>query len=266
MKKGQKKSLILYIPLIGKIINQIDKDITQIGLNHALKNVIIQSQSKIELASVTKKVTTILTKSPTIVISNHLSFFDSITIGSILPYRKSSFFIANSFYLGLGKNIDRHILPIHMSHYWTKTNDFFNNWLMKIVYLFSRQKQNSFDINHALNRKTIDKAVSMLFKNALVLLLPEDLKQKRWFKGIGHLIKKSNTLTNKRTVYIVFIKIEGISNWDFLRILPFVGKWLPKITITIMHHSPISQLKKYKKSNTITRLLEKKYNYFFINT
>lgn len=261
--KNNKKSFILHFPLIGKNIKRIDKETSTMGISYALKNAINHSKSKINLFVASKKVMKILTKSPTIVLSNHYSFFDSIIIGSVLPFRKNIFFIANSFYLGLGKNIDRHILPIHMSHYWTKTSNYLSNCLMKIVYFFSRQKQNTFSKNHDLNRKTIDKAVSLLLKNALILLLPEDLIKKHWFKGIGHLIKKTNALASKKTIYIVFIKIEGISGWDILRIFPYVGKLLPKITVSITHCSSISKLKKYSNANTITSLLEKKYNYIF---
>ena len=266
MKKARKKSLFLYVPILGGIINRINKEIAQKGLNYALKNAINQSQSKIQLIGVTEEIITILTKNPAIVISNHLYFPDLIIIGSVFPERKSIFAVANSFFLGLGMNIDRHILPIYMYHYWTKTNNLFIKWLMKTVYFISRQKPHSYNINHVLNRKTIDKATRLISNNALILFFPEDRKHHCWFKGIGHLIKKSNALVNKKTVYIVFVKLEGVSKWDLLRILPIVGKWLPKITVTIIHFSPLSNLKKYKKANTITQLLEKQYNHFFLKT
>ncbi len=261
-KKGWNRSLFVYFPVIGALINRIDREIAQHGINLALKKAIDRSRSRIKLEGMTKTVKKILTDQPVIVISNHLYFSDPMIIVSILPTRRSTFAVANSFFLGLGMNIDYHILPIFMHHYWTETGSRLSRWLMQVVYFFSRQPTHSFAINHALNQETINQATNLLTRNALIIFFPEDRKHQRWFKGIGHLVKKTNSLPHHQPVYLVFIKLTGISKWDCLRLLPGLGKWLPKISLKIIHHFPLVKLKS-QEADSITRWLEKQYYHFF---
>lgn len=246
------------LPLIGSFINRFNGNIENVSLQNACKIEINRSASQIIAYGLTNKLSLILKNNPVIIVSNHIYDIEPLVIFSQCPSRKNVYLIINVLFTGLGKNIDQHLIPVYIKHHRIKT-DIFKRGSGLLVRKLHKDYQMDPEIEHQKNIESIKTAAEKVNSGGLVLIFPGRRGiNHTWRDGIGHLI---NQVNNKHT-YIIKVYINGSSNWDFLRLLPKIGKILPKIQIHLASPEKIDKYKQLNNGKEITKQLENEYNHW----
>jgi len=256
-----KKSLFLYIPAVRNIINALDAKTQTHGVNEAAQFALRWSHTQVNTNGMNKRIKDILLDKPVVVISNHRYFFDIFYLLSVFPKRKTTHIVISTIFTGFGKYLDKYLLPVSIRHHVLGPSKFITRLLIRFLYRFGRRIRHSEMYAREFNKKTIQKASLLLSHNSLVLYFPQLKKGEKWFTGIGHLICKSiNFIQKERNgLYVIFAHIDGFSRWDFLRLIPWIGRYLLPIHITFL--GSLSVPKNWEKQSPIyiTRKLEAMY-------
>lgn len=234
-------------------ISKFDQKIEREGIQKALKDLISIFKIKIETINQEKAIK-VLDKSGVIVASNHPTETDVPVLMSVLSNRPDQSVVAMSSLLNLGKNIDKHIIPVHINHRLMDQNKI--NLKLRFLRLLSQHQEISATEAHNKNIESINQAAKKVRNGELVSIFPgAGSKEERWFNGIGYLINKIGNTNNN---WLVLTYIQGTSGWDYLRIIPLFKLLFPKVKIHF--HKPIS-LKNYQgmEAKDITKKLEKIY-------
>ena len=79
----------------------------------------------------------------------------------------------------------------------------------------------------------------------------------KWFPGIGHLLKEIGVDSN---AYFIQSFVKGTSDFDMARILPVVGRFMPKIEVFFSNPILVSDiLKSNSQPKIIAQNLETQY-------
>lgn len=244
------------LPLVGTFIKRLSSNIESYGLQKACSLEMGRSKTKVISFGLTDDLHLILKNNPVIIVANHIYDIEPLVIFSQCPNRKNAFLIINVLFTGFGRNIDQHLIPVYIKHHHTKS-DFLKRGSGILIRRLHKDYKMNPETEHQKNIESIKNATEKVDAGGFVMIFPGRRgKNHAWRDGIGHLI---NQVSNPNA-YIIKAYIRGSSNWDFLRLLPKIGKILPKIQI---HFAPPEQINKYKKINNgkeITKKLEDEYN------
>lgn len=235
--------------ILNHFINKLDKEIGINGLQSAMMKVIKISGAKFEILNRNKKILNILRNKPVVVIANHPAEFEVIAMLASLVNRKDLYLIANSTFSHIGVNLDKHLIPVHISHHlatYTSRN-------LRIKFLKKFTHILPYKEAHQKNIASIKDAISKVNNSGMVVIFPGD-QNDRWLSGVGHLLKG---ITNKNT-QIIRTFIKGTTNWDYFRIIPFFSKLLPKIEVFFAPPLSINSIPQISAREIVSKL-EKGY-------
>jgi len=245
----------LYTTLgVRRILRPINHSLKIHGISKTFKKV-IQNCSRdfiINLPESTKKV---LKKDRVLVICNHPSQVDVLLLLASLPHRSDTYLVAMHRLLSILPSIDKHLIPVYISH---RINDFSKtDWKFNILKKFHFSPEYSKEVAHQKNIENIALAAKRVDEGHLLCLFPAGGSEngRDFLPGIGHLIKN---LKYPEDTKIVMAHVGGTSDWDYLRIIPFVNKFLPKFRINFSEAQDISNFI-YPEARQIPKLLQDHY-------
>jgi 1-acyl-sn-glycerol-3-phosphate acyltransferase len=238
--------------MIKGFVLRLNKNIAKYGLVRAIKKLIYKYEIRLVVKS-SHEIDKILTKASGIVVANHPAEFDVLAILSAIKHRKDVFLIINSKFMKLVPNLDKHLIPIYIHN---KSRENFEGRLKSGIFdFFHKTETFSIKEEHTKNIESIDLAIKKIKNGGLVIIFPDGGGKKEWFNGVGYLI---HGIKNKKKTFITRAYINGTSNWDYLRLLPLVNKFLPKFRVSFANPLKVESIKKENPKKT-TMFLEEKY-------
>lgn len=243
-----------HIPFLSRIFNNINQDIDNYGEQKAFHKIITKNGGKPVIKGRNSELDSILQSERAILVANHPHEIEPFVLTAILPSRHNYYVIANVKFLNWLSNLNHHIIPVHIQHHYHYTNRLglrarLFNLLPLTATIFNQ------DQAHQENIKSIARASKLVDQGAMVMIFP-GVGNKRWFSGIGHMLK--NTTTEK-PIYFVKTYIKGTCKFDLLRIIPIFNRILPRIEISFDNALKVNYLRNLDGKNICTKL-EANYN------
>ncbi|MDD4938506.1 MAG: 1-acyl-sn-glycerol-3-phosphate acyltransferase [Candidatus Shapirobacteria bacterium] len=232
---------------------KINNDALENGAVVAMRNLIKRCNTKVEVKS-SKEINKVLSKCPGVIVANHPAEADVLAILSAVKNRKDIFLIINSNLKNLIPNLDKQLIPVYIYHKITRT--FEGRLKSRVLSFLNKNRSYSIEEEHQKNIESIDLAIDKVNRGGLVIIFPDGGDGKNgWFPGIGHLI---HGVKNKDKSFITRAYIEGTSNWDYLRLLPLIGKFLPKFRVSFSKPIKMNEVE-IENPRSTTTILENKY-------
>jgi len=246
------------MPMLKGLINYVNKNISELGVVMAMNKFVKKCNTKIVVKS-NDEIDKVLEKYSGVIVANHPAETDVLAILSAIKNRKDVFLIINSQLSQLIPELDKYLIPVYVSNRGTES---FGTKL-KLWFLSKLKKLNNFskEEEHQKNIESIKFAIEKINQGGLVIIFPSGGNEKMaWFNGIGHLI---HGIENKEKSFVIRAHIEGTSNWDYLRVLPLVGKFLPKFKISFANPLRIDKIKMDCPQKTTAELENNYWNWIF---
>ncbi|MFA4827321.1 MAG: 1-acyl-sn-glycerol-3-phosphate acyltransferase [Candidatus Shapirobacteria bacterium] len=237
----------------GGLIKKFDKKVGDLGVQGTMEGLVKETKTKWQVEDKEGWTKEVLQKKPVIVVANHPSESDIIFILAALAARKDIYLIIDSTFMGISKNIDKHLIPVYIQHRESRGK---GNFRWNLIKKFHWSQNYGRDAAHQKNIKSIGRATRRVENGAVVVIFPAGgSTDGRWFSGIGHLVR---SLKNKNEVSIVKAKIEGSSKWDYFRLIPGLGRLMPKIKVTFSTPRRVTDIAN-EDARAITKRLETEY-------
>lgn len=234
----------------GNLIKRLDNKIEEVGFQRAMVKVITYTSTRIKTHNKTVDVINILRTKPAILVANHPAESDVIALIASLCHRQDLHLVINSSFLHICPNLSKHLIPVYVHHRNT------GNLRLRLLNLFHQTQEFPKNKAHQKNISSIAKASQKINQGSLVIIFPAGGGYNRlWFNGIGHLI---TNLKNSKDVYLIMAYIQGTSVFDYLRLLPGLGKIFPPITIHFAAPKIINNLIN-QKPKAIVRVLNQQF-------
>ncbi len=242
-------------PIIKPLISAIDKDIKRFGFPKAMLNTASRLGTPPVIAGITPQISQILKKEAVVLVANHIHEVDIIALIAALPQRENISLIISSAFMNLVPNADKYLIPVYIDHHKDRNQIQLKEKLFK---MFHPVPTFNPDDEHKKNILSVKNASGKLKKGGLVIIFPNPRKTSgnNWYSGIGHLLRGAS---GKTPVYFVKAYIEGTSNLDYIRLLPYGAKILTQIKVTFSEEKEISRILD-NNAKTITQALENSYN------
>jgi len=214
------------IKLIGGWVKWFDRRIGEIGIQKTLCEVFKSTGTDFEV-NYEGDSKMVLKKDPVIIVGNHPHDSDILALLGAIPQRSDLKIIANSVLVGIGPNIDGLVIPVYIHCRQGSKPD---SWLrMKVFGRLHTSTKHDAENEKILNRQSIATAGKFLDKGGAVIIMPTGGGVGgKWFSGVAHMWSQTK---NPKKVKVVMAKIEGPSDLDYLRLIPFVSKILPKYRV-----------------------------------
>lgn len=212
---------------VRRILRPINKNLRKYGISRALKQVVhkVSREFIINMPKGTKKV---LKNEPVLLICNHPAQADVLLLLSAIPQRKKTFLIVMSGILSILPAINKHLIPVYISHRFDERGK--PDWKVRLLKKIHFTPEYNHEIAHQKNIKSIELATRKIDEGSLVGIFPAGGTPdgRTFLPGVGHIIKN---LKYPEKTKIIMAHVSGTSTADFLRILPFFSKILPKFKI-----------------------------------
>ncbi|MCX6726670.1 MAG: 1-acyl-sn-glycerol-3-phosphate acyltransferase [Candidatus Shapirobacteria bacterium] len=238
--------------LVGWVLKKIDKDVKTGGmietmhrLTDSMVKLVVKNREKVKLT---------LKNEPVILISNHPSQVEVLILLGLLEKRDDAYLIADHSFLEILPSVDKHIIPVYINHRLDgKQKD---SWKFNLLTRFHQSESFCREIAHKKNIASINLATDKVNNGGLVMIFPAagELGGK-FLSGLGYMIKN---LKNPKKVKIVMVHVRGTSTWDYLRLIPIVRNFLPKVYITFAEPIPAGQFLA-PEAKAISENVEKRY-------
>lgn len=203
-------------------IKNFDLQVEQHGIQEAIRRLTLQTGSRLEVDGLNDDLTRILKYEPVVVAINHPHEFDVFALGAVMPKRRALTVLANAMFVGLGRALDRYLIPLYISNHTSSVNlagRILNFFLPVPNYENEKEKQ--------LNSLSLKFAAKRLQAGQLLLIAPDRRSPDgRWFPGIGRVLSGVN-----RRVWVAMVHIEGTSKLDYLHFVPGLAKLLPRVKL-----------------------------------
>lgn len=211
------------------IIHQFGLEIDNHGVSTAMESLTSKIGTKVLVNEVGQNLREVLDKKPVLVVANHPAEADVIALLASLSNRKDLFLIINSCFLNICPNLDKHLIPVYISHHLIrKGRPNFRFRLFRVLHKFSMYNESK---EHELNIKSINKAGKKLKNGGMVVMFPGGGGEGgRWFSGIGHLL---NQAKENLDIHIVRAYIEGTSDKDYLRLIPGLARLMHPFKVSL---------------------------------
>lgn len=212
---------------VRKILRPVNHSLKTRGISKTFKRILkkLSRDFIIDLPADTKKT---LKKDRILVICNHPSQVDVLLLLAALPHRNDTYLVIMHRLLSILPAIDKHLIPVYISHRvgGHSKPDWKFNLLRKVHFTPEYSKE----IAHQKNIKNIALATKKLDQGHLLCLFPAGGSEdgREFLPGVGHVIKNLQDIKNTK---LVMAHVSGTSTWDFLRIIPFVHRFLPRFKI-----------------------------------
>lgn len=219
--------------VISYLFRSTNRDVASRGYSAAMKKVLKQTSSGLLIKGLTPATKKILKNEPVLLISNHPNQAEVLAILAALPQRSDYYLVANHSFFSILPAIDRHLIPVYIAH---KSSGIHISWKFILFQKFHRQSVLNENVAHQKNIDSIALASKKLSAGALVQIFPVfDNITLNFSPGVGYLLKDSKSITK---IKVVMIHVAGTSDFDYLRLLPFIGKLLPPFEITFSSAYP----------------------------
>lgn len=239
------------IPIIRGILSRTNLRAKKMGIVALMKSVVGIARSRIAII-MPKNTDKVLGEEPVLVISNHPAESDVPLLLSALKEREDTFLVASHQFLKILPEVDKNIIPVYINHRAWEINDL----RLKIFCKFHSAKVFDREKSQQKNRESIALAARKIDQGGVVVIYPAAEELNNQFRnGVGFLLKN---LKEKKKVKVVMAYIEGTSGWDYLRLIPFMGKLLPRIRINFSRAFRADQVIGNDGKIT-TKNLEKRY-------
>jgi len=238
--------------MIKNTLMEINENIKKMGVVGAIRKFIKKCNTEVVVKS-SREINQILRKASGVIVANHPAEADVLAILAAVKKRKDIYLIINSSLKKIIPELDKHLIPVFI---YNKSIESFEGKLkMKIVEIFHKVAKHSLQEERDKNIKSINRAINKINKGGLVIIFPDGSDEKHgWFNGIGHMI---HGIKNEKS-FVIRAYIQGTSNWDYLRLIPFMGRFMPKFKISFAKPIKIVDIKK-NNPKEITANLEDKY-------
>jgi len=160
-----------------------------------------------------------------------------------LPNRLDMHILANAEFLGIGKNAQRHMLPVVGVELQETKNLSSNIWRfgVRIARTLSR-KQEPYDNARIaqINSSSLRKAIAVLDAGGMLVIFPDGSREGggKWFEGVGTLVKG---ITDRNSAKLVFAcTLDGSETDGALRLFSSVAKKLPALRIRVKLSEPMN--------------------------
>ncbi|MDD4937611.1 MAG: 1-acyl-sn-glycerol-3-phosphate acyltransferase [Candidatus Shapirobacteria bacterium] len=238
--------------MVKNTLTEINKNIKKLGVVGAVRKFIKKCNTQIVVQS-SREINQILKKASGIIVANHPAQADVLAILAAVKKRKDIYLIIDSSLKKIIPELDKHLIPVFI--YNKPIRSLGDKLKMKIVEVFYKIPKYPPDKERQKNIKSINRAIKKINNGGLVIIFPDGGNPKHnWFNGVGRMIYG---IKNEKSV-VIRAYIEGTSNWDYLRLIPFIGKFLPKFKISFAKPIKIVDMKK-NDPKEITLGLENKY-------
>ena len=190
-----------------------------------------------------------------ILVANHTFETDPFFLLAALQHRPDIFMIVEAGFLGMGVNIDRHLIPVHITHHQEIID--LAGWRSLLLNIIRRPVVLEKEEALAKNIESIKLAAEKLKSGGLVIIFPSaSVKSGKWFSGVGHLLKH---LGNQSRAKIILVHISGPSRKDYLRLIPGISQRLAEIKVRFSDVLPL-QNHWHEEPKTMAYALEEHYN------
>lgn len=246
---------IFDLPIIGRFIQTFDEEVKKSGWQQAARCVVQRTNTKLSIHGINPGLKKILRHKGVILVVNHPSEAEILALIAALPPRQDVYLIANAMLVGICPSVDKHLIPVYI---WNNRNTKDKRaFIWTLLHSLYPQKKYSPEQEHEKNILSIKIASEKVRSGAMVIIFPgKKYPSGHWFDGVGYLV---SGVGGRKETYIIKVYSEGTSSWDYIRLLPFIGKILPAVKISFSTPSPI---KRYilNDPKRITRKLEQEYD------
>jgi hypothetical protein len=212
--------------LLDRALKNFNKEVENAGFRAGIAGALKKTGTKLEIEG-KELVKEGLQKEAVLIVANHPAETDVPALMATLEQRKNVYLIINSMFVGLAKSMDKHLIPVYVTHN-LKNNKF--DIKERLFFLMNGKKIISKEESQIKNKESIRKAGEILKRGGVVIIYPgpNPLNQ-HWYPGVGYLIREA--VENKK-VKILMSYIEGTSKWDYIRLIPGVAKLMPNFRVT----------------------------------
>ncbi len=243
------------LPIISKILNKLDLVAKNEGLVAVMRTIMARTGNKLIVKNKTEEIKKIMTKEPVLVICNHPAHSDVPILLSTLEPRKDLYLVASHHFINILPNADKQIIPVYVSH----KEMIKNNWKFRLINKLNPVKIYDQETAHQKNIDSISQATKKINSGGLVVIFPAAHSTNNQFMtGVGYLIKK---LQKPQNIKIVMAHTQGTSGWDYFRLIPFVNKFMPPITISFTNGGKVSEYINDDPKKTTQNLQQKYYRW-----
>jgi hypothetical protein len=226
----------LYYSFLGRrILRPINQKIVSSGYNAAFRLVLKKTNSQLITKGLNPSLKKTLQSNRVLLISNHPGQAEVLAILAALPQRSDYYLIASHSFFSILPAFDRHLIPVYVSHSFLGEHV---SWKLKFFNKFHHHPNLDQVMAHQRNIDSIALASQKLSKGALVQIFPVINDTTYEFSpGVGFLLKNSQSILKTK---VIMIHVAGSSDFDYLRLFPFLGKLLPPFKITFSPVYPAS--------------------------
>lgn len=238
-----------------RILEPINSSLKTNGFSPTLKK-IVESCTRKFVINLPLKTKETLKKDPVLLICNHPAQADVLLLMAAVPSRSKTFLVAMHGLMSILPHANKHLIPVCITHRIDSESQ--HDWKFKLFKMIHYIPEYSKEEAHQKNVDSIARAAKKIDAGSLVAIFPAGgtLNNRDFLPGVGHLIKN---LKNPKNTKLVMAHVEGTSAWDFFRVLPFVGKLLPKFKIDF---SDVLEVKNYTDGcgREISQKLQQSYD------
>ena len=243
-----KSRLFNFYPL-KNLTESIDSDIERYGVNKTMAGLIKKCGTELKIVNKTQELNVVLKSKPVVIVANHPAQADVLAILAALPYRHDLKMVSIAYLLKICKKFDKHLIPVYIFNRLVSNGERGNLEILKKI---SNLPQYTYEEERRKNVESIKVAGRTLKKGGLVVIFPAGgSKNNKWLNGIGYMIKNSEKKTG---VCVVKAFIEGTSRWDYFRIIPFIGRLMPKFKVTFSEARDVSVYLSENPKTTTTNI------------
>lgn len=218
-------------------MRRVDAQIKRMGFPGAFKSLLNQTGSRLTIKN-RSQIGKILKKERVLIVANHPAEADVLVLLASIYKREDAYLIANHSFLNILPSLDKNIIPVYINHrIYDKKN--FDTFKLRAFRRIHHSEKLDKQISHQKNINSISLAAKKINQGGLVMIFPmAGEENNRFMSGVGHI---AMGIKNPKKVKVVMAFIEGTSNWDYFRIVPLLGKLLPRLRITFSKPMPMNQ-------------------------
>lgn len=214
------------LPIVAALLRRTDLKANNAGIIAMMKIIAKRSQSNFKVKYLDESLSQTLTIERVLVVSNHPAVADVPLLLAALKEREDVYLIASHQFLNILPSIDKNIIPVYINNRMMESH----GWMVKFFNKIHQAEELTSEQAHYKNIKSIQTAAHKINNGGEVVIFPAAKeKDYQFMSGVGHLIKG---LKHPKETRVVMAYIEGTSNWDFLRLIPYAGRLLPKLQVT----------------------------------
>lgn len=239
--------------VLNNLFRFLDSLVEKNTLPTAVRQIIGKYWGEIEVI-VSPETLKILQNKPVLLICNHPYELDIFPIVAALPARNDVYLVASANFLGLGPNIDKHIIPVFIRHTELKST----KWSVWIGSHLSFKSPLPRSQTHTRNIQAIKTAANRIKRGAVVVFSPEGPMGIKggWGRGLGSLVSQLKTTKN---LYLVMSRAIGATTFDHFRFIPMVKRIFPPLKVQFFNPVRLDDLGLTGSSQEITLKIRKYY-------